>query len=581
MMCIKNSISKTIILLFIIFSSTLLFAAHVQLTVKIEGIKGNILENVNKYLSLEKQKKDKSLAESNIEYLYNKAPQEIKNALIPFGYYNPVIQHSFLKNAHKIITSFIVNPGPPTIINELNITVKGYGADDSVFKNIIYPLHKGDILNHFMYEKTKSILQNTALEYGYLDAYFVTSRVSVEKNLNQSQVTIEFDTGPQYLFGHVTFKQHNFKNKFLDKFVNFKPGDPYNSSTMLDFQNGLNSSDYFSVVDIRPRKDLTEGHKIPLDVGLTSRKKYKFLLGLGYGTDTGPRGSIGWENRRVNSRGHRFKSMYQQSLIRKNLSSIYDIPLKNPLTDKLSLYAGWKTEDVETSTSETISAGVRASKMYFGFLHSIFIDYLDEFFTIADTRTRTRLFIPGASFNRRKADNFLYPHRGYKLNLELKSTDRFLGSDISFFQSTLNGKYFNSLFNEQRFIIRLESGVTKTSQFDELPASLRFFAGGDNSIRGYGYKTLGPKDSSGDVIGGRYLMAGSVEYEIKLIQTMSAACFYDIGNAFEEITNEFKKGAGIGLRWRSPVGPIRLDFAYPINDKDKSLRIHISMEPDL
>jgi translocation and assembly module TamA len=130
-------------------------------------------------------------------------------------------------------------------------------------------------------------------------------------------------------------------------------------------------------------------------------------------------------------------------------------------------------------------------------------------------------------------------------------------------------------------ITRLDIGRTGIDDFTQLPASLRFFAGGDQSVRGYSYNTLGPTDAQGAVVGGPHLLVGSVEYEHALASKWSAAVFFDQGNALNDFRDPLKKGAGVGVRWRTPIGQIRVDVAAALSEPGRPRRFHISIGPDL
>jgi translocation and assembly module TamA len=127
----------------------------------------------------------------------------------------------------------------------------------------------------------------------------------------------------------------------------------------------------------------------------------------------------------------------------------------------------------------------------------------------------------------------------------------------------------------------VEGGHTSVKDFDNLPATLRFYAGGDQSVRGYAYNSLGPLDSLGSVAGGKYLLVGSIEYEHRLFEKWSAATFYDVGNAYNSSSEDFKEGAGVGLRWRSPIGPLRVDVSWALSLEEHPWRFHLVVGPDL
>ena len=138
-----------------------------------------------------------------------------------------------------------------------------------------------------------------------------------------------------------------------------------------------------------------------------------------------------------------------------------------------------------------------------------------------------------------------------------------------------------ALGSRGRVILRGEAGVTIASEVTVLPASIRFFAGGDQSVRGYDYKELGPVDENGEVIGGRYLLVGSIEYDHRITDDWSVAAFLDAGNAFDDFDEPLEQGAGFGVRWRSPVGPVRLDIANAISKPGNHWRVHFTIGPDL
>jgi translocation and assembly module TamA len=156
-----------------------------------------------------------------------------------------------------------------------------------------------------------------------------------------------------------------------------------------------------------------------------------------------------------------------------------------------------------------------------------------------------------------------------------------MGSTISLLQGRANAKLIHGL-GTGRLILRGEAGATAGAGVEELPSSLRFFAGGDTSVRGFGFQQLGPVDDDGNLIGGRYLLVGSVEYDHPIGGgKWGVAIFIDLGNAFNDFNDyELKGGGGVGLRWRSPVGPLRLDLAHAPDSND-NFRIHFTMGPDL
>lgn len=557
--------------------------ASVKVNVIVEGVEGEIKGNVLAYMSIVRHMDEPDLTPALIRKLNKKAPEEIRQALQPFGYYRPDIQSELAQEDSTWNARYRIDPGQPVLIDTIDLSIIGEGADDDRFKALKkdFPLKNGDILNHQQYEGAKRSLHDTAMRFGYLKARMITGRVDVYPEQQSAKVTLRFDTGPQHHFGEIRFIQETFNPDFLSRFVSFQKGETYTLSRILILQNTLNDSDYFDSVEVKPRLDEAKGDEVPVEVILKPRKHHKYTFGVGYGTDTGVRGSLGWENRRVNTIGHRFKSELRLSEIRSGLTAEYVVPLRNPRTDNMFFSSGWVTESTKTSESNKYFGGARYNHMRSDWKESLSLNYEQEKYDVGDNTGRSTLLIPGMSWTRIRADDTINARHGYRVFLDLKGAHEYLLSDTSFLQAYLQVKYIRGITSMSRLIIRGEGGVSLVSEFSELPPSKRFFAGGDNSIRGFAYNSLGPEDEDGDIKGGKHLMVGSIEYEHLLKENWSTAVFYDAGNAFDSLAGSFRHAAGFGIRWRSPVGPVRVDLAFPLNDAEKSWRIHLTIGPDL
>lgn len=576
-------------LLLLIFIGWVVFppiaSAEEKVEVKIEGVGGALLENIRAYLGLEKP--PPSLTEPTVRRLFRRSPDEIGQALQALGYYHPRIDSELTRTDQGWIARFKVDPGPPVRIARLDLTITGEGNEDPEFRRLrgSLPLREGEILNHGHYEEAKNRLQNLAAERGYFDAHFVSHRIELDLQRNEAIVQLDFDTGARYRLGEVRFQQEEevFNPLFLSRFVPFKPGEPYHADQILALNNALVNSGFFTRVDIRPLREEANDHLLPIEVTAIARKKYQLSAGLGYGTDTGPRAILGWENHRINQWGHRFKSELELSLLRKRWTADYQIPLRRPATDKFDFQAGIQQEETVTSESRLAEVGLSRSVLLGSeWIETLFINYRAEKFEVGDVQGNSRLILPGVTFSRTLTDGRLVPRRGSRLSLTVRGTDEAIGSDLFLIQTEVHGKIIRPIGEPGRIFLRGDLGRTAVSNFTDLPASLRFFAGGDRSIRGYAYNSLGPEDETGQVIGGRYLVVGSIEYDYRVAKQWSIALFYDVGNAFSDWDElNLQQGVGIGGRWYSPVGPIRLDLAYALDKPGWAIRIHINMGPDL
>lgn len=568
---------------FISFSPTV--SAEEKVRVEIEGVEGELMENIRAYVGLEKP--SPPVTETTVRRLYNQAPQEITQALQALGYYRSRIDSDLAETEKGWTARFKIDPGPPVRLTRLDLTLTGEGSKDSEFQRLQEnsPLREGEIFHHGEYEQIKEALQNLAAERGYFDAGFTTHRVELNLQENEASAQLDFDTGPRYRLGAVRFQQNGetFDLRFLDRFIPFEPGEPYQADQILALNSLLVNSGYFSRVDVRPIREEAEDHTVPIEVTAIARKKYELSAGLGYGTDTGPRAILGWQNHRINGWGHRFRSELELSTLKQSLTTSYQIPLRQPATDRLEFQAGIQQEDTETAESRLGQIGVSRSVLRWGdWIETPFLSYRTETYQVGEQRGHSRLILPGVTYTRTLTDRAASPRRGSSISFTLQGTDEVIGSDMHLLQSRIDGKIIRPIASPGRILLRANLGWTWVSNFEELPASLRFFAGGDRSVRGYTYNSLGPVDETGDVIGGRYLAVGSIEYDYRFAKQWSIAFFYDVGNAFNEIDDlNPQQGVGIGGRWYSPVGPVRVDLAYAVDRPGLAFRVHINMGPDL
>jgi len=556
--------------------------AREKVTIIVEGVKGEALENILTTLSLQKQKDNPRLTSNRIKFLYKKANDEIKLALQAFGYYKPGIKSFLSKSDDGWKAKYVISMGSLVIIRNMDIQILGDGAHDQAFKKLIkaLPLKSNEPLHHGQYESSKKALQRLAAKRGYFDAQFREHKVEVDLKSNSATITLHFDTGNRYQFGKVTYTESPISLNKIQQYQPFKAGDPYQNSLLIKLQQNLSNTDYFDDIEVRPLYEKIKELTVPVQVSFTPRKRNRYTAGVGFGTDTGPRLKLGWDQR-YNSQGHRMGAGAKISPILSTLSMHYTVPRFHSKDAELGFNTILTREDTNTSKSSSINFGLNHRHKRWGWDETATLNYLYENFETGDQEETSKLLIPGIGWTKTDTDNPTYTHNGYRLGLNIRGAFEGFLSDTSFTQASLNGKFIRSLWNNGRIIVRGNLGLTGVTEFDQLPVSLRFFAGGDNSIRGFDYEELGPKDAKGNVIGGKYLMVGSVEYEHRLKDKWSVAGFVDAGNAFNKFGGEIEVGAGFGVRWLSPVGLVRVDLAMGVSDPDKPIRLHVVIGPDL
>jgi translocation and assembly module TamA len=580
--------SKPLLLPLLLFCAMQVRAAE-KVRIEVDGLDRDLRRNVLATLSLEEARGDRDLDEDRIRRLHSRAAEEIETAIEPFGYYRPAVQSNLDREGDTWVAHYTVEPGPPLKVTRRDIQLLGEGANDAGFQGLVrdFPLSEGETLFHPDYESGKAAFEDYAARNGYLDAAFEENQIRVDLASYTSDVILHFNTGPRYRFGPVHFNQDFLDPDLLKGYITWKQGDPIDVNELLKLQDALSDSPYFQRVEVVTRQEEAQGLEVPIEVNLTASKHQKWSAGAGYGTDTGPRGTVALELRRINRRGHRGQTEARISQIEKRFSASYQIPGPYPRTDVLTYQAGYADLNTDTSQSHSALVGAGLTQARGSWREAFGLNYQIEDFEVGVDEGRSKLLIPQASWSRVKADDRISATHGHRVQIDLRGADESLLSNASFLQGEVEGKLIRSFADRFRLITRAQVGWTETGQFRELPPTLRFFAGGDQSVRGYAYQALGPLDEAGHVIGGESLLTGSVEVEYRFLQKWrflekwGVAAFFDAGNAMTSFSGSLEEGAGVGLRWVSPIGPIRADAAWALTEPGRPVRFHLTVGPDL
>lgn len=572
--------------------------ARQRLEIDIVGIEGALLENVRAHLSIAelapatvpalippfgKGEQIPELTENELRRRYRRAPGEIEAALQPFGYYEPVIDTSLDLKGDTWVARFSIDTGPPVLIDSIDIQIAGEGRDDPGIRNALAAsrLKIGRRLEHPDYDNTKESLLKAALAAGYLDAAYSRAELRILKSARAARIVLYLDTGPRFYFGEIRIQQQILDPDFVNRFIHIRPGEPFDTEKLLKLQLALSDSGYFSTVEVQSRRVDAVDQRIPVVIDTVPAKPRRYGYGLGYGTDTGPRFSLAADYPRINRRGHGLFSDIRVSRILKSVGTQYRIPIGNLVSDRL-VFSGRADFETIAGEGETdrYTLGASQNIEWGPFQRRLYLNFQHEKFNLGEDDDTVTYLIPGLTLSQLKTDNVLFPRRGYSWTADLRGSAGVI-SESSFTRAVLGGRFAYPLGAKSRVLMRAELGATAAAEFDKLPTTERFFAGGDQSVRGYGYQKLGPRDDSGDVIGGRYLAVGSIELDYLFAGKFGAAIFVDSGNADDNFLPSLKTGAGVGFRWKSPVGMLRIDVAHPFTDTDNNYRFHISIGPDL
>lgn len=513
------------------------------------------------------------------------AEEQARKAAQALGYYQPQID-SEVKGGKDPRLVLTIDPGEPVHLRNVTVRIDGPAASLKAFRvpgNAA--LKPGAVLNHGRYEDAKRVIQNQASRYGFFSGRFTQQKLLVDPQAGIADIELVYDSGPRYALGPVSFEGDTpFDEDLLQRMVPFKAGTAYDSELIAELNQALQSSGYFEGVRVDAAPTAAIDNVIPVAVKLDTRKPRTMGLGLGFSTDVGPRAKANWTRHWVNPQGHSYGWEAEVSAPRQNVGLWYDVPLDPPLTDKMRYAGGYQYEELAgtDSLSKLLTVGPEwHSKLPSGWQRVVSLKWQREEYRLGDDAGLSTLLMPGVSYSYLRSDNRIDPHNGYRLQFDTKVAKEGLGSDNNLLYGTAMVKGLTTVFDKHRLLARAQIGGSATNGYKSIPPSLRFFAGGDQSVRGYDYQSLSPENSEGDRIGGRYMVAGSLEYQYSIAEKWRVATFVDQGNSFNSLElPSLKTGVGVGVRWVSPVGPIRLDLAHAMDD-DGGIRLHFSMGPEL
>jgi len=509
---------------------------------------------------------------------------QVRKAIEPFGYYQPEITSKLVLGAKCWEAEVAIDPGEPVVLREVDIRIDGPASSDPAFLELLRPasLASGNALQHANYEALKKTLQIRAANRGYFEAQFSTSRMDVWPEQGVADVTLHFTSGPRYRLGEIRQNQDFIDPEIVLAYLDLEVGAFYDADDLARAYRDLSDSAYFGQIEILPDVANAADENVPVQILLQPGTHIEYNVGVGASTDLGLRFRAGFRNNRINQRGHRLIADLGVSQVLQGLTTEYRIPLSDPRREWFSVTGAYTNEETDTFDNEVQRLGVRWTKvMTDTWLRTLSLDANRESFIVGEDIETSRSIVPAITFDQKRSDRDLFPRSGHRLGAELSGTDKSIGSTMSYVQATAWLRWIRSFGDHTRLLARLNAGLTKSDDFSELPPSVRFFAGGDESIRGFDYESLGPTDADGDVVGGDNLLVASIEYERHLKGNFYGAIFVDAGNAFNNTDFKAEVGAGIGIKWRSPLGPIRLYLGYPVSQSDQSLRVHLRLGADL
>ena len=564
----------------LVLAALLPLPALAKIDILIPEVSDSIRTNVRAFLSLTRYAERDDVTDEVMSRLQRRIVTETRQALEPLGYYEPEISYEVQNAGDKLWRVTIhIQPGRPVRLSEVTIDVIGPGKDDRAIRELLAAeeIKPGLRLNHGTYDRVKGSLVRAAKNEGYLDAKLTKHDLVIDRTERRANVDLQADTGERYSFGEIDIAQDVITDEAMRRLLRMKPGDPYTLDTLLRTQYVLDDTQYFSVVDIESGDPDRDTRTVPVTVSAEPSRKHRYAASVGYGTDTKVRGKFSWDNRRVNKDGHKFKLELLGSAIVKDLTGRYAVPVMDIALEKLEFTGTVREEELGDTFSQqaTVSAGL--TQVLGRWQRVLQMRLSNETTTEADGTASTNFYVlPSISYSTMPSYIVGGRKRPYFFSAELRGSPETLGSDASFLQLRMQGERVFDLGELWHLHLRSEVGISRIAATSDLPASQRFFAGGEGSVRGFALNELSPRDDQGRTIGGRNLATGTVEIVRDLPRNFGVAAFVDAGNAFDDFSEPLLEySAGIGVRYSIAVASFGVDVAQALSESGRTPRLHL------
>lgn len=563
------------LLFFVLFASPLALAKKTPTSnfqFDVRGVQGAARENITKRLDIIQNSYPTPLSERDINAIYTKAPEEIREAMKPYGYFKVLVNTSLTHAKDQWVAQFEILEGPVMPITRVNIQLSGSGQNSETLKKLVddFPIQEGDQFNLSTYESARNDLLNAAEQHGYIYAKFLRDEIVIDMTTYSAKIVFHLDTGKQYRFGDIIFHNNVYSDAFLERFLTIKTGDVYSSDKLVALQEALGRSVFFSSVAIDPNTNDPNNVDVPITIDTKPSSSRKYRYGIGYGTYTELRGSIELIYRHLTDSGHYARTFISGSAIQTGITTQYVIPGLRPLTDQFIIGAQKKRETPNTGFTDVTNASLNYLWAVNRWSFKVGSAYQFESYRVTDKDAveRTNFLMPEFNVGYNGSDHPFNPTKGFTLNLNIRGTKDNVLSDTSFIQETLSGRLLLPITINNRALLRGKIGVTQTNDLDNLPLSVRYKAGGIGSLRGFKYDDIGP---------GQYVKELSLELQHRITGGLYIAAFADTGIADDDLSHSMEKSVGPALVYQSPFGSISLSYAKALTKDTQPWKLEFNI----
>lgn len=510
-------------------------------------------------------------------------PEQVRALLATEGYFSPVVRHEVDASADPPTVHIDIDPGPLTRIESVDIRFRGEIAEgphadpermDRLRRR--WALDPGDVFRQADWSEEKSDLLKGLLLRDFPAAHIAHSEARIDPERRSAALSIEVDSGPAFTFGELEINGlERYTREMIDTLNPIRPGDAYTQEKLNELQSRLEDTGYFRSAFATVEVDPAKPQRVPVRLDLTENPRKRLALGGGFSTDTGARAQLKWLDRNFLRRGWRLES--ELRIDRETQlagGEVFLPPIAIGWQPSFGVHverttSGGETDDKFRTGARLVSPNRVDEKAWA-------LAFLGDRQRIGDVFINNRqALIASFTYTKRRVDHPLLPTDGYVASVELGGGLRGVINESNIARLVGRVTWLDTMRQRWRMVLRAQAGQVFGGSRLTVPADLLFRTGGDQSVRGYGFNSLGV-EQNGAVVGGTVTAVVSAEVVYQLTPAWGAAVFADAGNAADSWRDiHLKRGTGIGARWRSPIGPVNIDLAY--GHATREPRLHFSV----
>lgn len=589
--CPREALSRCFLIAVLVTLALYMVSAHATYKVEVDAPKP-LKDILQEHLDLARYASRTDISDDQFAYMVETVGDQVRQFASTEGWFDPTTTARVEGEGNDRVVHVTVDPGARTLIRRVDLAVEGPAATQSPQQlaqmRAKWGLPVGNPFRQEDWDKAKEDALITLQSHTYYGAKLASSRARVEPDEQAADLSAKYDSGPAYLLGPLKITGTRRYPEQIVRNVNpLKEGEPYRVERLLELQRAIQNQPYFSNVQVeleQPSAATAEQAAArddtvtaPVNVRVREYPLHRLNSGVGYTTDTGAQVEGRYSYYNLFNRAWVLDT--QARIEQKRQYAFVEAAMPPDVhTYRNSVYGSYeRTIDIESTDLTSWRTGLKRSRSREKYDTTFSIDfYHDTLVPFGQPAQISQALVPAFAWTRRDVDNPVFPRRGNVINTQVGVAAKNILSDATFLRVYGRIRQYVPVGNRDLFIARLELGADITSSDPaRIPASLRFRAGGTDSIRGYSYQSIGTPNGA-SVLPARYLGTGSLEYQYWFMPDWGAAVFWDVGTATNNLDGiTLYNGVGVGARWRSPVGPVQLDIGYGI--QQNQFRPHISL----